>query len=201
VNLPSWKNSAACAQNPTIASHYRMTATDPDESNGLHRRVCWEQVERGKLSRTAELRTIRDEQKNGQGKDVQNVPGHAPSQFEVHGVVYDGQHTLLLTGELDIASRPVLGAALAETCTDGTTAVMLDLRKLTFMDSTGMVALLVAKKLCVEHGCDFCVILGQPRVLRVFAITGLLDRLNLLTDESQVSSELSGDHSQNVSRS
>ena len=165
-----------------------MTPTDPDESNGLHRRVLWEQVEKGKLSRTAELRAMRDEQKNGQGKNVQNVPRHASSQFEVHGVVCDGQHTLLLTGELDIASRPALGAALAEACTDGTTALVLDLRKLTFMDSTGMSALLVAKKLCAEHGCDFCVIPGQARVLRVFAITGLLDRLNLPTDERHVGS-------------
>lgn len=132
---------------------------------------------------------------------VQNVPRYGSSQFELQDVVCGGQHTLLLTGELDIASCPPLDAAIAEVCTDGTNAVVLDLSKLTFMDSTGIHVVLVAKGLCAAHGCDFLVIPGQPQVLRVLAVSGLLDHLPLWIDNNDTGSALSGAHGHNESGS
>jgi anti-anti-sigma factor len=123
---------------------------------------------------------------------VQNVPGHDSCQLELQDSVCGGRHTLLLTGELDIASCPVLDVALAELCTDGTSAVVLDLRKLTFMDSTGIHAVLVAKELSDAHGCELLVIAGQPQVLRVFAASGLLDHLPLQIDNVDPGCALSG---------
>jgi len=73
-----------------------------------------------------------------QTRFVQNVPRYGSSQLQLQDVVCAGRHTLLVTGELDIASCPALDAALPEVCIDGTTAVVLDLRKLTFLDSTGI---------------------------------------------------------------
>jgi len=132
----------------------------------------------------------RVDQKRSPAKNVQAVPPDASPQFELEDVVRRGQHTLLLTGALDMASCPVLHAALVELSADQPTAIVLDLRKLTFMDSSGMDGVLATQELCAERGCDFWVIPGEPRVLRVFAVTGLLDRLPLQPSGSHAGSEL-----------
>jgi anti-anti-sigma factor len=66
-----------------------------------------------------------------------------------------GVHWLILSGELDIATAPGLEARITEMCDNGTRAVVLDLSKLTFMDSTGLQAVLGATKQCAHHGLDF----------------------------------------------
>ncbi len=99
-------------------------------------------------------------------------------------VVCEGQHTLVLAGELDMVSSAVLHAALERVCADATTAVVLDLSRLTFMDSTGIHAVRLTKELCAEHGCEFHLIPGPAQVQRVFEITGLLDRLPFRRDDA-----------------
>jgi anti-sigma B factor antagonist len=107
-------------------------------------------------------------------------------------VICDGQHTLVMTGEVGLASRVVLDAALAHICTDPTTAVVLDMRKVTFIDSCGIQAVLTAEALCKQHGCEFTLIPGQPQVQRVFEISGLLHHLPFRDDESRADPDLSG---------
>jgi anti-anti-sigma factor len=108
---------------------------------------------------------------------LKNAPQRAGRCFRVRHFVRAAEHTLVLTGELDVASCPALNAAVAEVCTDATTGVVLDLRKLTFIDSSGIHAVLVAQQLCAEHECEFRIVPGQAQVQGVFEITGLLDRL------------------------
>ena len=54
---------------------------------------------------------------------------------------------------------------------------MLDLSRLTFMDSTGIHAVLLAKELSAEHGVEFSVVPGEAQVKRLMQITGLLAAL------------------------
>jgi anti-anti-sigma factor len=124
--------------------------------------------------------------------NVQNVPDSAARQLELQHVICAGQHTLRLTGELDIASCPALDAALPHICTDKTAAVVLDLSELTFLDCTGIHAILAAQRLCQEHGCEFLLVPGTAQVQRVFEVCGLLDQLHFRTDENRVESEMSG---------
>jgi anti-sigma B factor antagonist len=86
-------------------------------------------------------------------------------------------HTLVMVGELDMASAPPLDAALHRICADGAEQVALDLSRLTFMDSTGLRVMLVAKDLCERHGCEFQLIPGPAQVQRLFEVTGLLEQL------------------------
>jgi anti-anti-sigma factor len=123
--------------------------------------------------------------------NVQNVPDSAARQLELQHVICAGQHTLRLRGELDIASRPAFDATLPHICTDKTAAVVLDLSELTFLDCTGMQAILAGQRLCQEHGCEFLLVPGTAQVQRVFAICGLLDQLHFQTDENRVESEMS----------
>jgi anti-anti-sigma factor len=83
-----------------------------------------------------------------------------------------GMHWLILSGELDIATTPTLEARIAEMCVNGTRAVVLDLSKLTFMDSTGLQAVLGATKQCAHHGLDFSLTGATGAVQRLFELTG-----------------------------
>jgi anti-anti-sigma factor len=108
--------------------------------------------------------------------------------FELQQVVHGLRHTLVLTGELDLASAPTLATAVAHIRMDRRTQLVLDLRKLTFIDSTGIRAVLVTRELCAECGCEFALVPGPPRVRRVFEVCGLLDRLPFRSVESAVGS-------------
>lgn len=98
-------------------------------------------------------------------------------QLELQDFVSASQHVLELRGELDMASSPDLDAEVRRICTDGTDGLTLDLSRLTFMDSTGLRVLLLAKELCERHGCAFRVIPGPAQIQRLFEVTGVLERL------------------------
>jgi anti-sigma B factor antagonist len=86
-----------------------------------------------------------------------------------------------------MAAAPALETCLHQLCADGTTGMVLDLRKLSFMDSTGLRATIVARGLCQEHGCEYRLIQGPPQIRRLFEVSGLLDRLPFAPDEGGVS--------------
>ena len=89
----------------------------------------------------------------------------------------DGNRTLVLSGELDIASSWLLDCPLLKISTDGTRSFTLDLSRLTFIDSTGIRTVLAAKGLCAACSCEFMLIPGPARVQRVFEVSGLIDHL------------------------
>jgi anti-anti-sigma factor len=99
--------------------------------------------------------------------------------FEIQQSVHDGRHTLLLSGELDLAVAAGLEATVLGLCGDGVSAVELDLSRLTFMDSTGLRTVLRAQKLCAEHEYDFLVTPGDGQVQRLLELTGTIDVLPL----------------------
>jgi anti-sigma B factor antagonist len=99
--------------------------------------------------------------------------------FEVQESVRDGRHTLILSGELDLAVAAGLEATILGLSGEGVSAVELDLSRLTFMDSSGLRAVLRAHELCAEHGCDFLVIPGSGQVQRLLELTGTTDVLPL----------------------
>ncbi len=98
-------------------------------------------------------------------------------QLELHDHASGFRHVLVLSGELDMASSPALEEAVRGICTGPTEALTVDLSRLTFMDSTGLRVVLLAKELCEGHGCEFLVITGPPQIQRLFEVTGILERL------------------------
>jgi len=89
----------------------------------------------------------------------------------------DGSRTLVLSGELDIASSWLLDCPLLQIRADGTNSFTLDLSGVTFIDSTGIRAVLAARGLCAAHDCEFMLIPGPAKVQRKFDVSGLLDHL------------------------
>jgi anti-sigma B factor antagonist len=90
------------------------------------------------------------------------------------------RHTLALAGELDIATVPELDAMTERVCADGAGELVLDLRELAFIDSTGLRAILRAREQCEAHRCQLFLTPGPPAVQRLFELTGLLERLPFL---------------------
>jgi anti-sigma B factor antagonist len=87
----------------------------------------------------------------------------------------DGDRPLVsLDGELDMLAAPDLSEAIAQTCGDGASEIVVDLRRLTFMDSSGLHALLLGRRHCRERGCRFVLVGELPDpIRRLFAVAGI----------------------------
>jgi anti-anti-sigma factor len=91
--------------------------------------------------------------------------------------------TLQLSGELDLATAPILEQALEEALA-GEGRIVLDLRQLTFIDSTG-IAILINTIELAKQGRDIRFQPSTaPAVTRVLALTGVQERLPLLDSSS-----------------
>ncbi len=95
-------------------------------------------------------------------------------------------HTIALAGELDLANVGVFQALLGEARAAGATAIVVDLEALTFIDSSGLAALVYAHRDLNEHGdAASCLrVVASPAlgVRRVIEMTGLDTRLPFLSD-------------------
>jgi stage II sporulation protein AA (anti-sigma F factor antagonist) len=89
-------------------------------------------------------------------------------------------HTIVLKGELDISSAPLLEATLSEICAAGPLEIVIDMSEVEFVDSTGFNAILRAKALCEARKCGFALTPAQRPVQRMFEATRLRDKLPFL---------------------
>jgi anti-sigma B factor antagonist len=103
------------------------------------------------------------------------------SPLTVQDVVSSGEHTLVLSGALDVSSRPMLDEVLRRVIGAGSAAVALDMRRVAFVDSSGLDAMLDARALCRQRGCALRVVGGQPQVGRLFGLADVVDELSLRT--------------------
>ena len=85
--------------------------------------------------------------------------------------------TIALNGECDLRVFQEVDELVRKSVSGGFSAVRIDLRGLTFIDSSGVRGLLIAKNWAVSRGSRFSIIPGSPNVMRVFAMLGLLDKL------------------------
>ncbi|HEX4189122.1 MAG TPA: STAS domain-containing protein [Solirubrobacteraceae bacterium] len=90
------------------------------------------------------------------------------------------RHTIALRGELDLSTVDELEAMMAGACSNGAGELVLDLDGLSFMDSTGVRAALIAAERCEEHGCELLLARPRPPVRRLLELTGVLPRLRLI---------------------
>lgn len=90
----------------------------------------------------------------------------------------DGTHTIALCGELDLANASTAEAALEESL-DGGTPVVVDMRELEFIDSTGIALLVAALGRGGEEPRVRFIPSTAPAVTRVLELTGLAERLPL----------------------
>jgi anti-sigma B factor antagonist len=101
--------------------------------------------------------------------------GRLRERFEVDDLASGEDHTLVLSGELDLGVAEELETAIIS-CANAA-ALTLDLSQLSFMDSTGLTAILLADSLCKARGIVFALIPGPRQVQRTFEVAGLLRQL------------------------
>ncbi len=88
-----------------------------------------------------------------------------------------GTLALTLTGEIDLDSVAVLHQAIREARAPWGTHVAIDLSGVTFMDSTGIHALLTCYQRARDHGGSLSVTGAQGVVERVLHLSGILPLL------------------------
>ena len=76
-------------------------------------------------------------------------------------------------GEIDVATAPPLRDRLQALSASGKPTVVVNLLGVTFLDSTALGVLVAALKRSREAGGDLPLVIDEPRILRVFEITGL----------------------------
>jgi anti-sigma B factor antagonist len=89
----------------------------------------------------------------------------------------DGPAVVRPRGELDLASAPKLRAVLQD-LRNKKASVRLELKELTFLDSSGLRLIWETDAAAREDGLTLTLSAGPPQVMRVFELTGLRKRLN-----------------------
>src|SRR3712207_5618243 len=87
-----------------------------------------------------------------------------------------------LSGELDISSATKVEDELARVEPNQPETLVLDLRNLAFMDSTGLRLLIAADTRARNAGRKLLIVKGPEAVQRVFRITRLEERLEIVDD-------------------
>jgi anti-anti-sigma factor len=94
---------------------------------------------------------------------------------------------LCLHGELDLASAPQLAQEIENAAADATTTmVVLDLKELRFVDSTGLRIVLAANERAQERGQEFALTRGSQQVERLLSITGVDEHLKIIASPDEL---------------
>jgi anti-anti-sigma factor len=95
-------------------------------------------------------------------------------------VTRHGEKTWLhVAGELDLDSCEHVEQELADLRAGGSRDLVLDLRGLTFMDSTGLRLVIRWHTAARENGFGFAIVRGAEVVQRVFRLTGMESELTV----------------------
>ncbi len=98
-------------------------------------------------------------------------------QLRIDAAIEPDRVVLSLDGELDMASAPLLQSAFEDAELASKEMVVLDLRRLQFVDSTGLRIILAARNRCRERGQQLAVTRGSEQVERLLSVTGMADHL------------------------
>jgi anti-anti-sigma factor len=98
---------------------------------------------------------------------------YEPKPFDCEATSRDGTVYLAPRGDLDIGTAAQLEEHLQQALQAGAKHVVLDLRGLEFMDSTGISLVTRYNNESRRDGFEFALIEGNPRVQRLFDLTGL----------------------------
>jgi anti-sigma B factor antagonist len=85
----------------------------------------------------------------------------------------DGHALVTAAGELDVSNAGNLTSAVQAAFSDGFAAVVVDLQRVTFLDSSGARALVNCDRSARQAGGRFAVVASRPQVRRSLTLLGL----------------------------
>lgn len=80
---------------------------------------------------------------------------------------------LSLEGEIDVYTYPVLNESLLELIKEGKNAIVIDMEKVSYIDSTGLGVLANSANKLLQKNGELRVICSQPQLIKVFSVSGL----------------------------
>ena len=116
------------------------------------------------------------------------MPASDRRGFRTEEVTIGSAVMVSLYGELDIRFQSHVIASLERALACHPSALAADLRGLTFMDSTGVHALIDVERRCGQEGVRFVVIRGSLTVDRVLSVLGLDRLFEIVADPEQIRS-------------
>jgi anti-sigma B factor antagonist len=95
--------------------------------------------------------------------------------FRVESVRNERHAVVLVVGDLDAATAPRLHEELVQLAEAGIDRIVLDVRRMTFVDSFGLGVIVAAKKRLSQDGNALCLVADEDQrtLRRVLQITGL----------------------------
>ncbi|MGH9169369.1 MAG: STAS domain-containing protein [Acidimicrobiales bacterium] len=93
--------------------------------------------------------------------------------LDVTETTADGATVIVVVGEVDVATKSALQDPLEARLDQGEANLTVDLRGVTFIDSTGLGVLVASLKRCRDAGGDLRLVVDTPRILQLLEITGL----------------------------
>jgi anti-anti-sigma factor len=94
----------------------------------------------------------------------------------------DGVATVMLAGEIDLVTAPALREALEQLVARTPDRIVVTLRDVIFLDSTGLGAIVHGHRLAADKGIELSLSEPSPQVRRVLRMTGLEELLEDLGD-------------------
>lgn len=94
----------------------------------------------------------------------------------------DGSLILIVDGDIDLGTAPMLDQELAQAQAGDHATIVVDLDQVSFIDSTGLHVLLKHAALSSQNGNRLRLTRGSAQVQRLFELTGTSDHLPFLTD-------------------
>ena len=108
------------------------------------------------------------------------------SDFRVE-VRTEGQAAVVVVrGELDLATSPELEEQLRRIWDTGNEQLVIDLRELEFMDSTGLSIIVKAHQRLTDEGRQLSLVRGSQQVQRLLDLTGVSERLKLVDTPEEI---------------
>ena len=108
------------------------------------------------------------------------------SEFRVETQTTGRLTTLTVTGELDLMSTPVLERELERAYVSDAKLILLDLRELAFMDSTGLHLLVKAQQRAEEAGRRLALTRGREQVQRLLDLTGVSEVVKIVDSPEEL---------------
>ena len=114
-------------------------------------------------------------------------------EFRVSEQFRGGTSVVTVAGEVDVATAPALRDCLDQAVRRAEGAVVVDLLGVTFIDSTGLGVLIGAQRGCAEDGRELQLVIAEPRILKVFEITGLTELFPIVATLEESADGTGGD--------
>ena len=112
--------------------------------------------------------------------------GEALRPFEAHLERRDGTVVVVFQGEFDLAAVDAAGSAFAEALSGDSARVVVDLRRLSFMDCTGIRSLVEAQALAKTRGTRIAVLTGSGFPRRVMVLAEVDKAFEVVEDPRQL---------------